>query len=137
MPDPRWDTVLARLTRHQPDDLDDLLGPLDARRAATPGADAFPAGVGLNPFAPAWRAEGTVAIGVRVRTAPADPAGLAARLAAFALEREAEVVVLSEADYSGLERFGFRTERVAGPTPEAREACERQSADFWGLEVVL
>ena len=32
----------------------------------------------------------------------------------FAIERDVEIVVLSETDYSGFERFGFRIERIAG-----------------------
>jgi chorismate synthase len=59
------------------------------------------------------------------------------RLSAFAIERDVEVVVLSHADYSGLERFGFRTERISGSSQAARHACERQVAGFWRLEVII
>ena len=52
------------------------------------------------------------------------------RLAAFAIERDVEIVVLSEADCSGFERFGFRVERIAGDTPEERAACEDQIRRF-------
>jgi hypothetical protein len=46
-------------------------------------------------------------------------------------------VVLNETDRSGLERFGFRTERISGTTQEARAACEDQIRRFWNLDLVL
>ena len=137
MPTTRWEAVLARLTRHEPLDLDDLLRPLDPRAGGERGRDHLPAGVGLTPFAPQFKEEGGVAVGVRLREPPEDPAGLAGQLAAFGLERGVEVVVLSHPDYSGLERFGFRTERVVGATEAERAACERQLAAFWNLEVII
>lgn len=91
----------------------------------------------MNPFAPEFRERDTIAVGVRLREARADPAELAVQLATFGLERDVEVVVLSHADYSGLERFGFRTERISGDSEEARAACERQVAAFWNLEVII
>ena len=89
------------------------------------------------PFAPEFREADAIVIGVRVREPAPDPADLAVRLAAFGLERNAEVVVLSHRDYSGLERFGFRTERISGEDDSARTECEGQVASFWNLEVII
>lgn len=86
---------------------------------------------------PQFKEEGGVAVGVRLREPPEDPAGLAGQLAAFGLERGVEIVVLSYPDYSGLERFGFRTERVVGATEVECAACERHLAAFWNLEVII
>ena len=91
----------------------------------------------MIPFAPEFREADMVAIGVRVSPPPPDPAGLAVQLATFALERNVEVIVLSHLDYSGLERFGFRTERISGGSEAARIACEKQVAGFWNLEVII
>ena len=52
-------------------------------------------------------------------------------------ERDVEIVVLTDADRSGFERFGFRVERLAGDTPAARAACEDQIRRFWNLDLVL
>lgn len=132
----RWETVIARVTRNDPANLDDLLRPLDGR-SADPGRDLFPEAVGLIPFAPEFREPDTIAVGVRVQEPRSDAADLAVQLGTFAAERNVEVVVLSHIDYSGLERFGFRTERIAGDDPAARTACERQVATFWNLEVII
>jgi hypothetical protein len=59
------------------------------------------------------------------------------RVAAFAIERNVEIVVLSETDYSGFERFGFRIERISGHCAETRAACEDQIRRFWNLDLVL
>lgn len=69
-----------------------------------------------------------IAIGVRLRQPREDLADFAVYLSTFAIERNVEAVVLSHLDYSGLERSGFRTERISGDTPEARTACEQLAA---------
>lgn len=132
----RWSDVLARISRSQPDSLDHLLRVYDPR-SAQPGADVFPDEVCQLPFAPQFKREDTVVIGVRIKAIPADPADLAAQLSTFALERDVEVIVLSDLDYSGLEQFGFRLEKISGETEAARALCERQISAFWGLEVII
>ena len=47
-------------------------------------------------------------------------------------ERDVEIVVLSETDRSGLERFGFRVERISGDSPE--DARRLRGADPAVLE---
>ena len=133
--DPKqWNAVVSRIGPHDADDLDALLAPFDERRGG--GRDVFPLPEAvLMPNAALKRVD-AVCVGLRATDA-GDAADRAMRLAAFAIERDVEIVVLSEADRCGLERFGFRTERVAGDTPEARAACEDQIRRFWNLDLVL
>lgn len=106
-------------------------------RAEVPGRDIFPQVEGcLLPRAAFRRTDG-VAIGLRVTEPPADAADRAMRVTAFALERDVEVVVMSDVDRSGFERFGFRVERVSGDSEEARAACEEQIQRFWSIDLVL
>ena len=135
--DPKqWNAVVSRIGPHDADDLDRLLAPFDQRPGG--GRDVFPLPEAvLMPDAALKRAD-SVCVGLRAAaTDPADAADRAMRLAAFAIERDVEIVVLSETDRSGLERFGFRIERIAGDTPEARAACEDQIRRFWNLDLVL
>jgi hypothetical protein len=130
---------LAALTRLSPaaaDDLDPLLAPFDPRAAAEGGVIAPCLGpVRLPPLPLAGK--DAVAIGLDLPAPPADAADLAFRLGALAAEQEVEVVILSGADYSGLERFGFRTERITGATGDERAACRDQICQLWGIELVI
>ncbi|MFT3972565.1 MAG: hypothetical protein QM699_03675 [Amaricoccus sp.] len=132
----QWNSILSRIGRPDAEDIDALLAPRDPRRA-TPGRDLFPLPEAvLMPGAELKRPDG-VAVGLRAGGATPDVADRAMRVAAFAVERDVEIVVLTDADRSGFERFGFRVERVAGETPEARAACEDQIRRFWNLDLVL
>lgn len=128
--------VLTRLSPALPEDLDSLLAPFD-RRAARVGQDIAPcpAATRLPPVSLA-RKDG-VAIGVDLPVPPADAADLAFRLAALSVEQDVEMIILSGADYSGLERFGFRTERIAGATEAERTACRDQICQLWNIELVI
>jgi hypothetical protein len=128
--------ALARISPEAPIDLDALLARFD-RRAGPPGQDIAPCPLPVRlPATPLAKAD-AIAIGVDLKRPPADPAALAFQLCALAAEQDVEVVVLCEADYSGLERFGLRTERVAGSTEAERAACRDQLCQFWGIELVL
>lgn len=136
--DPKhWNAILSRIGPHDADDLDGLIEPFDPRHGVC-GRDIFPMPEAvLMPQAALKRAD-AVCIGLRTPgTDAADAADRAIRLAAFAIERDVEIVVLNETDRSGLERFGFRIERISGETPEARDACEDQIRRFWNLDLVL
>ncbi len=85
----------------------------------------------------ALRPPDAVCVGVRMATGEGGVADSAMRLAAFGIERGVQIVVLCESDRSGFERFGFRVDRVAGETSEARAACEDQLRRFWNLDLVL
>jgi hypothetical protein len=136
METPRWSEQLSRIIPQDADDLDATLAEFDPRRAS-PGRDVFPETEAvLRPNAAMKRAD-AVCIGLRMPAAMADAADRAMRLAAFAAERDVEVVVLADADGAGLERFGFRSERVAGDTDAAREACIDQIRRFWNIDLLL
>jgi hypothetical protein len=128
--------AVTRLSRAAPEDLDPLLAGFD-RRAARPGQDIAPCPAPQRLPALPLAQKDAVAIGVDLTAPPADATDLAFRLAALAAEQDVEVVVLSTEDYSGLERFGFRTEKIAGATAAERAACRDQLCRFWGIELVL
>lgn len=132
----RWTTILSRISRHEADDIDAVIAPFD-RRCEPAGRDVFPPiAADLLPQAALKRTD-AVCVGLRVPAEPADAPDRAMRLAAFAIERDVEIVVLAHGDISGLERFGFRTERIAGDTEADRARCEDQIRRFWGIELVL
>jgi D-serine deaminase-like pyridoxal phosphate-dependent protein len=132
----RLTALLSRIGPEAAKDLDDLLGSHDLRRGR-PGRDVFPdVQAQLLPHTALKRAD-SVCVGFRVTAPLANPADSAARLAAFAAERDVEIIVLAETDASGLDRFGFRIERIVGDTPEARLRCEGQILRFWNIDLVL
>jgi len=132
----RWNALLARIVADDADDLDGLTRTFDPRHAP-PGRDVLPEiDAVLMPEA-ALKRRDAVCIGLRVEGRLADAADRAMRLAAFAAERDVEVVVLAHADHTGLERFGFRVERIAGATPEQRARCEAQLRRLWNIDLVL
>jgi hypothetical protein len=129
-------TTVNRLTRAQPEDLDRLLCGFDPR-ARPPGQDIAPCpGPVLLPPLKLAR-DDAIAVGVALSAPVGDPADVAFRLSALAIEQDVEVIVLSMPDYSGIERFGFRTEKVAGETEAERDACRDQLRQFWGIELTL
>lgn len=132
----QWTALLSRIVPQVADDLDDMLGRYDPRRAE-PGLDVFPEVSAQLLHQTALKRSDAVAIGFRVSSPLADPADCAARLVAFAAERDAEIIVLAEVDVTGLDRFGFRIERVVGGSPEARRACEAQIRRFWNIDLVF
>lgn len=128
--------MMNRLSRFEPEDLDPLLSPLDPCRNA-PGKDIAPCTApGLLPR-PRLSRPDAIAIGVLIDRPCGEPAQVALRLAALSLEQDVEVIALTSLDYSGLERFGIRAERVAGGTAAEVEACRDQIMRFWGIEVLL
>lgn len=97
------------------EDIDDLTGAFDPRRAPPPGRDLFPEFAAAPMPRVALRRADAVAVGLRVPAPPLDAADRALRLAAFALERDVEVVILAASDLSGFERFGFRSNACPPP----------------------
>lgn len=136
MEPPQWNSILLRIGRYDADEIDDLLAPFDPR-GCEPGREVFPLPEAqLMPQTLLKRSD-AVCVGVRAPAADERVFERAMRLAAFAAERDVQIVVLNETDRSGLERFGFRIERVAGDTPEERAACEDQLRRFWNLDLVF
>jgi hypothetical protein len=135
-----WSDIMARITPRDAVALDaPVFGQAQVQNpaawpAAVPG-DAAPPPL-ARALCPAG--DGSVArIGIRLRVAPTDPAGLAARLAAAAVERSVVPVILSRLNASGLERFGFAVERIAAPTEAAARAQEADLARLWGLAIIV
>lgn len=128
--------LITRITRARIPSLDTLAGAYDPRVAPTAKAVFFDDLVPLPPETPMKSPE-FAAIGVRVEGEIVDETGLAARLAALAIERNCEIVALTTKDYSGLERFGFRTERIVGETEGERALCLEQIKRFWNIEIVI
>ena len=94
----------------------------------------------LPPLSPAlWPMVDNEAVrfGVRIRKAPADPRLQAARLAAAAIERGAEPVILSHVPASGFEQAGFRVERIHGATQAEQELQEAELSCFWSLAIIV
>jgi hypothetical protein len=136
--DPKqWNAILSRIGPHDADDLDALLARFDPPHAPA-GRDLFPLPEAvLMPQAAMKRAD-AVCVGLRApRGGAPDAADRALRIAAFAIERDVDIVLLNESDRAGLERFGFRAEQIVGDTAEARAACEDQVRRFWNLDLVL
>ncbi|MBM7069933.1 hypothetical protein [Actibacterium sp. 188UL27-1] len=132
----RWRGVLARVNGHRATNLDTAVRPFDPVAAEDPGKVLFPE-PDLTPVLPEI-GDQRPAVGVMVEDAlTKDPIVLAAQLAALALEKDCEIVVISENNLSGFERFGFRTERVAGNTEAERAACLDQIRAFWNLDIIL
>jgi hypothetical protein len=127
---------LSRIVPQDADDLDELTRGHDARHGA-PGRDIFPEITAALCTEGAFKRPDMVCIGLRVSERLADAHDTAMRLASLAAEQDVEIVVLARTDLSGLERFGFRVERIAGADPEARERCEQQLRRFWGIDLVL
>lgn len=132
-----WLAVLGRITSQSPLNLDADLADLDPRHASKPGILSFPEAAAKSALPTSFSDEETVAFAARVTEETKDPIGLAVTLAQMAFEKGAEVVILSHLDYSGLERFGFRVERVAGETEAERAASEAQLIRFWNIVFVI
>jgi hypothetical protein len=131
----RWTTLLRRVTRDCAADIDDLLAEFDPRQDPV-GSDVFPEIPGELMPQVALKRPDAICVGVRIATAPADPADQALRLVGFAIEKDVEIVLLAQVDQTGFEPFGFRIERIAGEGAAA-EACERQLCRFWNIDMVL
>ena len=131
-----WAAILSRIIPQDTDDLDSVLSEHDPRRR-TPGGTLFPhVAAQLQPQTELSR-EDAVCVGLRAERELDDAADRAMRLAAFATEHDVQIVVLSHVDRCGLERYGFRTERITGDSAEARAACEQQILRFWNIDLVL
>ena len=132
----RWLGVVDAISPQVPDPLDDLIAPFDSTVPA-PGRLLFPAAA-AEPEAPyEIKDEETVTFGARITAETPNRLNLAMTLAQMALEKGAEAIILSHVDDPLLDRFGFRVERVAGETEEARAAAEAQLIRFWNVVFVI
>jgi hypothetical protein len=127
---------ITRLTRCEPIDLDALIAHYDPRTQQS-GIDIAPCRTtAALPPCPLARPD-AIAIGALVTVFQKDPADVAFRLLSLATEQDLEVIVFTDLEYSGLERFGLRTERIVGTSPEERRACIEEVKAFWGIELII
>jgi hypothetical protein len=105
--------------------------------AAKPGQALFPDECFREISARLFEPISAICFGVRITEKTTDIDGLAMKVARMAYERNAEPIILSHIAHCGLERFGFRVERVAGQTEAERAACEAELTRFWNIVVVI
>jgi len=133
----KWLDVISRITAQTPDDLDPILAPLDPRHHAESGAFHFPVEAAVPVISTPFGSDDVVCFGARVTESTPDPLRLAMVLAQMAAEKAAHPVILAHVDVTGLEKFGFRVERVAGSTDAERNAAEEQLKRFWNIVLVI
>ena len=132
----KWTEVITRINPRAPIQLDDVLMPLDPRSTKS-GTYTFPAHVTETPVVTPFLRETTICLGARITEKTTNRLALAMKLAQMAADKDAMPIIISHVEYSGLERFGFRVERVAGETEEERAAAEQQIIDFWNILMVV
>lgn len=136
-----WLATLSRICAYRPVDLEPLLAA--TAEAGMGSGDAISIrDLGEAPRLPSSRLwpkkNGAVScIGIRVLGEIANPAQAAYRLAAAALERGIVPIILATHPNSGLERFGFRVELLAGHTADELRASEAELMRFWDISVVI
>ena len=131
-----WTRVMGLISPAAPTDLDPVLAGYDPR-AQGKGKTGFPGGIGDVALPVDFKSEDTVCFGARVTKDTPNPVQLAMSLAQMAAEKGAEPIILSHLDYCGLERFGFRVERIAGQNEAARADAEAQAVRFWNIVLVI
>lgn len=136
MSDLRWNEILLRMSRQDAEDIDEIAGTFDPRRRP-PGDEVFPTTDAVLMPQTKMKQETAVFVGLRVTAELPDAVDQATRLAAFAGERDVGIIVLAQCDLSGLERFGFRVERIGGGDADALEICEDQVRRFWNIDLLL
>lgn len=134
-----YSTIMSRISPHRADDVDDLTARYDDRGAVPGGSggDVFPELEAVFTIAPQFSRPDAICIGFRAGSEIDDAAERAMRLAAMAIERDVEVIVLAEDDLSGLERFGFRVERIPPRAIATHDDWFDQLRRFWGLDLVF
>ncbi|WP_171207859.1 MULTISPECIES: hypothetical protein [unclassified Ruegeria] len=135
MAETSWFEILSRISPKKPVRLDDLI--TDGPKMAPLGKVLFPE-TGLAPAVDLWDRDGagSTHIGIRIVEAPEDVHDIARLLAAAALERSVEPVILSRVDFCGFEQFGFRIERLPDD-PKAALAAEEELRKFWDLAIII
>jgi len=131
-----WTQVMALITPATPVDLDEDIADLDPR-ARSMGKTLFPDTIPDVALPVPLSGDDTVCFGARITEDTPDRIRLAMNLAQMAAEKGAEPIILSHVDLCGLERFGFRVERIAGDTEDARAVAEAQAVRFWNIVLVI
>lgn len=137
MSDERWFDVVTRITPDEPVDLDPVVFNHVAREVSR---EIRPRGraAAAPPSAKLWdRDETRSHIGVLISREHPDALHLALRLASAAAERGVVPVILSSLERTGLERFGFRVERLPSGSEEEVARCEAEIRKFWDMPIVI
>lgn len=127
-----WCSVMTRCTTADVLDLDPVLERFDPAAATERGKVLVPETTAVPPRhkAPGQRITVAVSIDAQPERGPA----LAARLAAFAIEKTCDVIVFTSEDVCGFEAYGFRTERIAGTETDI---LKEQLTRLWDIEIVF
>lgn len=127
-----WLAVIARIGESEPLLLDDAPGELPPAPEGWAGDDVPP-----SPRLWSRDPDGWARIGVRVDESLSDPARVAMRLAAAAIERGVEPVILTSLPRSGFERFGLRVERYIAGAAGDRARWEAEMTAYWDLALIV
>lgn len=131
-----WLDIMLRIAPQEPLDLDPALfapGP----SAGMPDLAGPVSGLAPSPALWPRPEDAGVRIGVRVYRPVADRLALATRLAAIAIERGIQPVILSSLPSSGFEPMGLRVERLSADDPEERRRQEEELSALWDFVLVI
>ncbi len=131
-----WVNVLARINTHDAMNIDHLLCGYDERYDPS-GQPLFPVALPPTWHEVAFKEADAVTVAAVVSRGTDNKAGIALHLAALAMEKNVQIVVFTDDDYAGLERFGFRVERVDLPSGEGHSGTFAQLKAFWNVEVFI
>jgi len=137
MNDNFWFDVVTRITPDEPVDLDpvvfDHVADEVSREVAARGRATVAA-----PSSRLWERDETRShIGIRIARTHPDALHLALRLASAAAERGVVPVIVSSLDRTGLERFGFRVERLPSGPPDEVTRCEEEVRKLWDMPIII
>ena len=130
-----WSMIITKIAPLNAEPLDDILEVFDIRY--TSNGNCILPDNGWHSSQKAFLNSSTVCIGVRVDGDNIDRTDLSMKLASMALEKEVVPIIFSRGDYSGMEKFGFRVEKISGKTETERLECEEQLKRFWNISVVI
>lgn len=130
-----WATIITKITPNFAVSIDDILEGHDARYGDA-GTNSFPAG-NWSHAKTIFKNPATVCIAVRVSDDSDDRFELPMKLAALAMEKDVTPIIFYRGEYSGLEKFGFRVEKITGTTKQEQQECETQLKQFWNISVVI
>jgi hypothetical protein len=131
-----WREIILRVTPKTPDDLDELTAAFDERVTGN-GKGFFPEGGFAGSIFKGALREDIATVGITMPKDAHTAHDLAIRICCLGLENDAVFIALSNENYSGLERYGIRTEAVRGNTPAQKQGCEEQLRAFWDLNYIL
>lgn len=130
-----WSMIITKIIPRNAEPIDDILEAFDTRYSSD-GSYIFP-DKGWLGSQKAFQNPSTVCIGVRVEGDYIDRTDLSMKLASMAIEKEIMPIIISRGDYSGMEKFGFRVEKLSGETEDQQLNCEEQLKRFWNISVVI